>query len=322
MTGTERSGRPADEHNIAAALYAVACTGIFAFIFTSGRFTGDLASPLQIMFLRYAGGFLTVLVICLLRGESWASLQSPSRGRQALRALTGSLGGAAIIYGNTQMPVVDVTAISQLSAVFLVLLGIVVLGDRLNRRLTIGIAISIAGAAVLLLSRGAFSQFASGYLLPTSVVVLGSLLLALEGLFIKMLAASDRPLVTLVHVNLMGMLILAVPAMLAWRSTGWINLALLGLGPAAILAQYFNIRANTLARISLIAPLSYTSLVFAALIGMVFFAELPTMGVVVGAAIIVLGGLVISAFHRRRANAAPVLPASPGQRPLPQTSSD
>jgi len=300
LTGTERSARTADGHNLVAALYAIACTGIFAFIFTSGRFTGDLASPLQIMFLRYAGGFLTVLVICLIRRENWASLQSPSRSRQVLRALTGSLGGAAIIYGNTQMPVVDVTAISQLSAVFLVLLGIVVLGDRLDRRLTIGIAISVGGAAVLLLSRGAFSQFGADYLLPTSVVVLGSLLLALEGLFIKMLAASDRPLVTLVHVNLLGMLILAVPAMLAWRSTGWVNLALLGLGPAAILAQYFNIRANTLARVTLIAPLSYVSLVFAALIGMVFFAELPTIGVVAGAALIVLGGLVVSAFPGRK----------------------
>lgn len=289
--------KSAEENNLTAAIYAIACTGIFAFIFASGRFVGDLASPLQIMFLRYAGGFLTIAIVCAVKGETWSSLQSRSRGRQILRALTGSMGGAAIIYGNTQMPVVDVTAISQLSAVFLVLLGIVILGDRLDRQRTLGIVISIVGAALLLVSRGAFSQFSTGYLVPLSVVILGAASLAVEGLCIKMLASSDRPLVTLAHVNLLGMLILAIPAFMAWRSTGWINLALLGLGPAAILAQFFNIRANTLASIMLLAPLSYTSLVFAALIGGFFFAEIPSPGVIAGAIIIVLGGLIVSVPH-------------------------
>lgn len=282
-----------------AAIYALLVAGIFTLIFVSGRIVGDLASPLQIMFLRYVGGFLTIVVVALLRGETWRTLKSPKPMRHVWRALTGGLGGATIIYGNTQIPVVDVTAISQLSPVFLILLGISVLGERMTGVRLAAVAISLVGAVVIVLSRGAFSAADASYLVPMLVVIAGSFLLALEGLFIKILSATDRPLVTLASVNFLGMMILLIPALLTWRSTGWVNFALLGLGPLAIFGQYLNIRANMLARVSALAPLSYSSLVFAALVGWLFFAELPNEGVVAGAVIIVIGGLVLALAGRR-----------------------
>lgn len=295
---SEPANRQTDASNAVAALFAISCTGIFALLFVSGRFAGDLASPLQIMFLRYVSGFLTVMAICLIRGETWQSLQSRVRSLHVFRALSGALGGAAIIFGNAQMPIVDVTAISLLSAVFLIIMGMVLLGERQSGLRVIGIAVSLLGAGVVVGSRGAFSQVEPGYLVPASVVVLASMLLAGEGMFIKLLASRDRPLVTLAHVNLFGMLILLIPAVLTWRSTGWVNVALLALGPAAIFAQYLNIRANMLARVSVLAPLSYSSLIFAALIGWFFFSELPTAGVILGTIVIVIGGLVLALSRR------------------------
>jgi drug/metabolite transporter (DMT)-like permease len=292
---------PLDDHrhvSLTAVLYAVLVAGIFQLVFVSGRFAGDLASPLQIMFLRYVGGFLTISAVAILRGETLGMLRSPKPMRHVLRALTGALGGATLIYGNTQIPVMDVTAISLLSPVFLILLGISILGDRLTRPRVAGIAISAVGAGVIVLSRGAFSSADANYFVPVLVVVAGSFLLALESLFIKILSATDRPMVTLAIVNFLGMAILLVPAALTWRSTGWVNLALLGLGPLALFGQYLNIRANVLARVTVLAPLSYTSLVFAALIGWLAFAQVPSPGVVLGATIIVIGGLVLALWGR------------------------
>ncbi len=281
-----------------AAFYAIAVAGIFPLIFVSGRLVGDLASPLQIMFLRYAGGFLTIVVVALFRGETFKTMSSPKPSRHLMRAFCGALGGATLIYGNAEIPVVDVTAISLLSPVFLILLGISILGDRLTVWRTAGIVVSLAGALLIVASRGAFSHADLDYLIPVLVVVVGSVLLAVESLFIKILASTDRPLVTLGSVNLLGMLVLLIPALLTWRSPGWVNLALLGLGPLAIFGQYLNIRANQLARVSLLAPLSYTSLVFAALIGWAFFAELPTPGTIAGAVVIVLGGAWLALGRR------------------------
>lgn len=284
--------------NLVAATFAISASCIFALIFMSGRFTGDAASPMQIMFQRYLGGLITVLIICVVSRQSWRSLQSPHRLSQFWRVFTGASGAIALIYGNAHMPLVDANAINLLRVVFLIILGMIVLGERLNRGRSIGIAICAAGAAIMMVARGAFSDFGVEYLLPAGVVLVGSMFVAAEGLFIKMLAESDKPLVTIVHANVFGVLLLLIPAVLTWGSLGPVNLALLLLGPFAILGQYLTIRANELASVSVLAPLSYSSLVFAALVGWIGFAEVPAPGVLVGA-VIIAGGGVLLALSRR-----------------------
>ena len=45
---------------------------------------------------------------------------------------------------------------------------------------------------------------------------------------------------------------------------------------------------------SFVGPVDYAWLVFAALIGFLFFNEIPTTGVIAGAAIIAIGGIVLA----------------------------
>lgn len=279
--------------HVRAGLYVLGATFIFAVIFASGRFTLDLASAFQIMFLRFAGGFVTVIFLALMAGETWTSMQSQNRRRQTTRALAGGLGGSAMIFGNMHMPLVDANAIGLLSVVFAVLMGAAFLGERLTPRQFLGGVVCLVGALIVLSAHGAFQSLNAAYLVPAAVVTLGALLLAVESVHIKLLTTVDRPLVTLAHANLFGALLLAVPACLTWQSADGINLALLCLGPLAILGQYSNIRGYSLAPVSILAPLSYSKLLFAGLLGWVFFQELPSTGAVIGAALLVMGGTTI-----------------------------
>ncbi len=298
IVASEAGSTRRDWTNLEAALQAITSTCIFALIFMAGRFTGDAASPLQIMFLRYAGGLITVIIICLALRKTWGELRSPYPVSQLGRVLTGAGGAVALIYGNANMPLVDANAINLLRVVFLIVMGMILLGERLSSMRTLGILVCVAGAVLIMLARGAFSGFGVEYLIPAGVVLLGSVLFAAEGMFIKVLATTDSPLVTIAHANAFGVLILLVPAALTWGSLGWVSVALLLLGPFAILGQYLTIRANALASISVLAPLSYTSLVFAAFIGWAFFAEVPTPGVAIGAATIAAGGIVLALTRR------------------------
>lgn len=298
MTVTPQPSLSRDWSNAQSVGFVLAAVAIFSLIFISGRVAGDLASPLQIMFLRYAGGLMTVAIVALLQRQSLKTLQSEHRLSQALRALAGGLGGAAIIFGNANMPLIDANAIALTSGVFTMILGYLIFGDRLRRMGIAGAVACIVGAAIVIASRGAFSGSDGGYLVPASVVLVGAMLLATEHIFIKLLAMSDRPLVTLAHANLFGALLLLVPAILTWRSTGPINLALLCLGPLAILGQYFNIRGYTAASVSLLAPIGYASLVFAALWGWLFFAEVPTPIVLLGCVVIAIGGTTLALSRR------------------------
>lgn len=294
MSAMTRPPGAAGASSLQAVFLVLGTTAIFSLIFISGRVAGDLASPLQIMFLRYAGGFLTVMALARQKGETWVNMQSDHRASQALRALAGGLGGAAIIFGNANMPLVDASAISQMNAVFTLILGFAIFGDRLRPMALVGAIICVGGAGIVMASRGAFRSFDASYLLPATVVLIGAALLAIEHIFIKHLAHRDRPLVTLAHANLFGMLLLLVPALLTWRSLGPENLLLLGLGPFAILAQYLNIQGHRMASVSVLAPIGYSTLIFATLWGWLFFGEIPAFGVFVGATAIILGGTALA----------------------------
>ncbi|MEM1198730.1 MAG: EamA family transporter, partial [Pseudomonadota bacterium] len=118
-------------------------------------------------------------------------------------------------------------------------------------------------------------------------------------ILIRTLSQSEHPLSLLLHVNFFGLLLLAMPAYLSWGPIGLeANLPFVLLGPFAITAQYFVVRGYRMADIAVVGPIDFTWLIFAALLGLVFFGEVPALGVMIGSCIIVAGGLVLSSNTR------------------------
>lgn len=287
-----------DLTNLKAILYLLASTGFFAVMFASGRFAGDTASAVQILFLRYVGGLATVTCLAVLQRRSWTSLQSRHKPLHVMRIIGGAFGGVAIIYANANMPIVDANAISQLSAIFLLTLGVVLLRERPTRWHLLAISTCLGGAVVILASRGAFADFRPAYLLPASVALIAALLFAVESFCIKLMTRTDDIMTALAHANVLGVVVLLIPAILTWQWAGPISVVWIGLGPLAIAAQFCTMRGYALADIAVLAPMKYTALVFAAAIGWVFFAEVPTTGVILGACLIAAGGILLARLPR------------------------
>lgn len=281
--------------NAEAILWVIAGTALFSLVFASGKFAGEMASPLQIVFLRYVGGAFTLTVIAILSSVRLATYRSTRPFKHLGRALFGSSGGAAIIYATANMPVVDATSISLMQVVFMLLLGVLILGERIDARKGLGILLCCAGAILILGSRGAFRQFDLAYVWPAAIALIGAVLIGIETILIKMLTRLDRPMTVLLYVNFFGVVLMALPGFLVWKPIGpeQIGMFLL-LGPIAISAQYCIIRGYQIADVSVVAPIDFTWLIFAAFIGMVFFDEFPTLGVLAGAAIIIGGGCVLA----------------------------
>lgn len=271
-------------------------TALFSLIFASAKFAEGSASSLQILFLRYIGGLATLLSVAALRGLRLSAYRSARPLSHFMRATFGASGGGALIYASAHMPIVDATAIGLLYVVFVIPLGVAVLKERLTNRQLGAIALCCAGAALVVASRGAFAGFHLGYALPAAIAVLGAALLAIEGLMIKMLAHSDRAMTALLHVNAFGILLMAGPAAMQWIPLSPANLAaFLMLGPIAVTAQYCIVQGYRLASLSIVGPVDYTWLIFAGLIGFVFFGEQPNWGVVAGATAIAAGGIMLAA---------------------------
>jgi drug/metabolite transporter (DMT)-like permease len=281
--------------NAEAIAWVATSTAIFSFIFASGKFAGDTASVFQINFLRQVGGFLTLAAIVAIGRDSLPSYRSKRPLAHFMRAICGVCGALAVIQASADMPIVDATAMSLLYVVFVVILGMLFFHERIGKRQWAGILICGGGAFAIMVSRGAFQHFDLGYIRPALLAMSGAALFALEGILIKVLSQSDRPMIVLVHVNIFGLLMLTAPALFAWKPLPLTDtLGYMLLGPLGIAAQYCTIRGYRMANLSVVGPVDYSWLVFAAVIGFVFFNEVPTSGVFLGAALITAGGIVLA----------------------------
>ncbi len=283
--------------NSEAVIWVTLGTAAFSIVYASGKFAGHTAHPLQIMFLRYVGGFISLFLIAALTGQKSTSYVSTKPFSHFIRAVLGCYGGVAIVYASANMPIIDATAISLLYVIMVIPLGVVFFNERISHVHWFAIGVSTLGAALIMLSRGAFQNFDTSYLLPALVALGGATFIAFEGIMIKTLSQMDKAFTVLLHVNFFGVILVAVPAVLAWQSTVFLdNLPFLFLGPVAITAQYFIIRGYRMADISIVGPVDYTWLVFAALIGYGLFDEVPTLEVIGGACLIAFGGVILVAL--------------------------
>ncbi|KQW31258.1 hypothetical protein ASE36_03025 [Rhizobium sp. Root274] len=296
--------------NVKATAWATIGTALFSLIFASAKFADGSASALQILFLRYIGGLATLLMVVAIRRDTLSAYRSPRPLSHFTRAVFGASGGGALIYASANMPIVDATAIGLLYVVFVIPLGVVILKERLYPQHIGAVAICCSGAAVVMASRGAFSEFRLAYLFPAGIGVLGAALLAVERLMIKMLSHSDRAMTVLLHVNAFGVLLMGVPAFLQWVPLSFETaLSCVLLGPLAVTAQYCIVQGYRLASLSIVGPVDYTWLIFAGLIGFLFFGEQPTLGVIVGSAIIAAGGIMLAVIKPREDEHESISPA-------------
>ena len=110
---------------------------------------------------------------------------------------------------------------------------------------------------------------------------------------------DDDPLTSLLFTATAGAVVtsLIVPWFWSWP-TAFDWLLLIGSGLAGAIGHLCLIRALRLAPASVVAPFSYSSLVWATLFGFVIWGDWPNLWTWLGAALIIGSGLYI--FHRER----------------------
>jgi S-adenosylmethionine uptake transporter len=75
-------------------------------------------------------------------------------------------------------------------------------------------------------------------------------------------------------------------------------------GAVAMLCFIFIVRALALARASVLAPLQYSAILWAAILGWLIWRDVPTLPIVIGNAIIIGSGLYVAARGKMVGKAA------------------
>lgn len=285
--------------NLAGVFWAFLGVGLFGFIYISGRLSGGDISAGQLIWFRYVGALIAITLWIFIFPSERAKVHSRQVPVHGLRAMAGGGGGMAAIYAASNMSVTSATAIGLLDGLFVIILGVVLLGERFSAQQWAAAVVCVLGAAIVVFSSGAVTvRFED--MLPASVALLGAFLVAAESIMIKTLARSETSVSVLFYVSFFGTVIFLVPAAASWISLGPAETGLLLLlGPIAIAGQLCNIFAFRRSDAALIGPIRYTWIIWGAFFGWLFFAEIPLAATWGGMILILCGGGYL-AFSRNR----------------------
>jgi len=257
--------------------------------------TARYAVP-QLMWARFLFSLLAAAVVLRLT-TGHLPWRSRAPGLQALRSLLLAACNLLFSTALAHIPLADATAVGFASPVLTVALAALWLRERVGWRRWAGVGIGLLGVLIVLrppFLTGAPMHWAM--LLPLGTAAL----FAVYQILTRRLAGLDDSRTTILHTGFAATIAtsLAQPLVWTWPSGGdWAVLVLLGLLGGA--GHGLLVLAYARAPASLLAPLSYTQLVWASLAGILVFGDWPDRTSLLGAAVIAAGGLLVALPGRR-----------------------
>ena len=249
---------------------------------------------LQLSFFRFAGG--TVFAVLLW---AWKRSALPERAAWRLhgvRSLFLLVSLVGYFHALTQLPLALAVTISYLAPIFVSVLAIPILKERPSPSIWAALTLGLAGVSISVLPelRGSLDGKSAARLLGMLSAAVAAVSFSFVMLFARKQSRSDSVWTILLIQSVLPLLLLAAPAVWAWKPLLASDLVLIllvgGLGTLGLLSLTY---AFTRLEASRIAPLEYSSFVWAAGLGYLLFGEVPTPTTALSAALIIGGCLLL-----------------------------
>ncbi|MFT5175390.1 MAG: drug/metabolite transporter (DMT)-like permease [Gammaproteobacteria bacterium] len=249
----------------------------------------------QIMFFRSLGQTAWMLLFFWPR-HGIGVFRSNRPGLQITRSALLFLSSICWISAVAVVPLTTASAINFTAPVFIVILSIPILGERVGLHRWSAVLVGFVGALVVI-------QPGSGGLhVEVALLLVAAFLFSLYQIFTRMAAATDTEATSSIYTVLVALVVSAM--LLPWNyvppNSGdtLVWLAFLATGLLGGIRHYFVVRAYTYAPASVISPFFYCELIGVTLLGFLVFGDVPQSSTWLGAGIIVCSGLYIA--HRER----------------------
>lgn len=271
----------------------VAAVGVFTLMDTIAKYLSRWYPVPGIVWARYATNLVVLLIWFVARGELHR-IRTARPGIQLARGLL--LAGATSLYFTslTVLPLAEAAAIGFVLPLFVAALAVPMLKEHLDAPRAVAIAAGLAGA--LLIVRPGSASFTLFALLPMAMALFN----ALYQILTRKVAGVEHPLTSLIWGALVGAVLLSVVLPFAWKTPDallhWVLLGVIGV--LASIGHYLLIRAYDYAPATLLAPYTYTGLVWAMLLGLGVFGNFPDGWSLAGMAVIVASGLFLAGRQR------------------------
>ena len=260
------------------------------------KFLGTKFSAFQLAFVRYFFGMILLAPIFLKMGA--AGLRTDHLGLHMARLVIACAAQVGVLYAVIYLYLADATAIAFSRPVFTTIVAVFLLSELVSAKRWIATIVGFVGVLIMVRPGHAGAD-------PIALVaVAAALTFAIANVLIRMLSKTEPPNRILFYYHLGGSVIFLGPAIYVWQTPLGFEWMLMGLiGVLTTIGMIGFVRGFSVGEANAIGPIEYVRLIFAAVIGYSFFAEIPSIWTMIGALVIIASALYIAREEASRPRA-------------------
>jgi len=288
-------------------LYMILSVAVFAVVNALVKYQEAVYPVSQVVFFRSIFALLFSCVL-VMRDGGFSILRTHRIVEHVGRGTLQFISMVCVFIAYHLMPLADAVAITFSSPLFLTLLSIPLLGEKVGRHRWGAVIVGFVG--VMIMVQPGPGTFSIGSILALANAALG----ASVTIALRRMSLTERPatLVTYQAIVATGLSVLILP--FGWVSLTWQGaLGLASIGLISGFGQILWTQAFRMVPAAILAPFSYTTMIWSIGLGFFIWGDVPTPVLIGGACVVASSGLYI--LYRetiRQQSRRPVLAAAAG----------
>jgi drug/metabolite transporter (DMT)-like permease len=271
----------------------------------TAKYLSATLPSIEIAWIRFLV-FALIMVPAMLPGSPLFALRTERPGLQVMRGVALLLSSLFFISGLRFLPIAEASATGFVAPLFVTALSIVFLGESVGVRRWLATAVGLIGVMIIL-------RPGSGAFHPAAIFpIVSALAWACTLIMTRMMSGREHAITIMTYSSIVGVCVISALVPFVWVAPSWHDI-LFGvfIGVASTAGQWIVVLAFRYADASVLAPFSYTQLLWVSILGFIIFGEVPDIWTVTGAAFIVASGLYTAHRERIRRSQLLALPGEP-----------
>jgi drug/metabolite transporter (DMT)-like permease len=280
-----------------AAVMKLSAAFLFAAMAVQVRYLGDRFPVGQVIFFRAIAAFVPILIFYAVLGELSRCWQTQRFSGHVQRGTLSIASSFCYFAALARLPIVDVTAISFVTPLIVVVLAAVFLKEVVHIYRWSAVIVGFLGVIVMLIpymDPSAHTAMSHVVSVGLALAICNAVCSAIAVIQVRRLTRTETTSSIVFYFSMFIAFGGLVTLPFAWTTPNWIELAcLVGAGICGGIAHIISTSSHHYAPASFLVSFDYSSMIWGFLLGYLFFGEVPAALVAVGAVIVAAAGLFV-----------------------------
>ncbi|WP_417700250.1 DMT family transporter [Pseudophaeobacter sp.] len=273
----------------------VAAIGMFTGLSALIKAVSEVVPAGEAVFFRSFFAIPVIVVWLAMRGDLRHGLRTQKPMGHVWRGLVGTSAMAMTFMGLGMLPLPEVTAIGYATPIFTLILAAIFLGERIRLVRISAVGIGLLGVLIMIYPRlSGSADMSETATLGVMLILAATFARGFVQIHIRRMVMTEHTAAIVFYFSVTASLLSLLTLPFGWVMPDPTTLALLiGAGLLGGVAQILITSSYRFAPASMLAPYDYVSMIFAIIIGYLWFEELPTLVMLAGATLVICGNILV-----------------------------